>query len=63
VGRAADPPHSPIHRGIGGSLTPSTEKNHACEEKKREKERSEVDAQGHAEEGRCAEVVAEALAP
>jgi hypothetical protein len=57
-------PHSPIHRGIGGSLTPSTEKNHACEEKRREKGRSEVDAQVRAEEGRSSqEGYAEALAP
>jgi hypothetical protein len=36
---------SPIHRGIGGSLTRSTEKNHACEEKRREKGWPQIDAQ------------------
>jgi hypothetical protein len=37
--------NSPIHRGIGRSLTRSTEKNHACEEKTREKGWPEVGAQ------------------
>jgi hypothetical protein len=42
----ADPP------GNRRSITPSTEKNHACEEKRREKGWPEIDAQVHAKEGR-----------
>jgi hypothetical protein len=39
----ADPP------GIGGSVTRSPEKNHACEEKRREKGWPQIDAQNRAE--------------
>jgi hypothetical protein len=54
--------NTPIHRGIGRSLTRSTETNHACEEKRREKGWPQIHAQDCAE-GRSQSDTQETLAP